>query len=269
MPFIGTQPRAGAYDLLDSITVSATDTFNLLLNGSAYYPQSPNHLLVSLNGTIQAPVNSFTISGSQIVFSENLLVTDVIDFILALGDVLSIGTPSANAVITSSMQDGAVTTTKLASSLDLSAKTMTYGNLPSANLTGALPAIDGSSLTGLTESQITDLQSYLTSTTGVTKTASTGSGELPSGTTAQRDGSPSAGYIRFNTTTVGFEGYDGSAWGAIGGGASAGGAIYENNNTITSSYTIAAGKNGHSVGPITISSGAAVTITSGQRWVVA
>src|SRR6056300_1467917 len=135
MPFIGTQPRAGAYSVLDSITVTATDTFNLLLDGSAYYPQSPNHLLVSINGSIQAPVSSFTISGSQIVFSENLLVTDVIDFILALGDILSIGTPSANAVTTASMQDGTVTTAKLASSLDLSGKTMTYGNLSSANLT--------------------------------------------------------------------------------------------------------------------------------------
>ena len=59
----------------------------------------------------------------------------------------------------------------------------------------------------------------------VTKTSATGSGELPSGTTAQRDGSPSAGYIRFNSDETSFEGYDGSAWGAIGGGASAGGAI--------------------------------------------
>ena len=120
-------------------------------------------------------------------------------------------------------------------------------------------------------STLTNDSGYLTSTTGVTKTASTGSGVLPAGTTAQRDGSPAAGYIRFNSDDTSFEGYDGSAWGSIGGGggASAGGAIYENNDTITSSYTIAAGKNGHSVGPITISSGAAVTITSGQRWVVA
>ena len=103
MPFIGTQPKAGAYSILDSITVTATDTFNLTLDGSAYYPQSPNHLLVSINGSIQAPVNSFTINGSQIIFSESLLVTDTIDFILALGDVLSIGTPSANAVTTSSI----------------------------------------------------------------------------------------------------------------------------------------------------------------------
>ena len=114
-------------------------------------------------------------------------------------------------------------------------------------------------------------QGYATTALTVAKTSSTGSGVLPSGTDAQRDVTPSAGYLRFNTTSSSFEGYDGSAWGAIGGGggASAGGAIYENTDEITSSYTIAAGKNGHSVGPITIASGVSVTITSGQRWVVA
>ncbi len=50
----------------------------------------------------------------------------------------------------------------------------------------------------------------------VSKTSLTGSAPLPSGTTAQRDGSPSAGFIRFNTETAFFEGYDGSAWGAVG-----------------------------------------------------
>ena len=102
----------------------------------------------------------------------------------------------------------------------------------------------------------------------VTKTSATGSGELPSGTTAQRDGSPSAGYIRFNSDEGSFEGYDGSAWGSIGGGASAGGAIYENKDDITANYTITSGSNGFSVGPMTIASGVSVTVPSGQRWVV-
>ena len=52
----------------------------------------------------------------------------------------------------------------------------------------------------------------------VPQTSSTGSAELPTGTTAQRDGSPSAGYIRFNSTEGVFEGYDGTEWSAIGGG---------------------------------------------------
>lgn len=102
----------------------------------------------------------------------------------------------------------------------------------------------------------------------VTKTSATGSAELPSGTTAERDGSPAAGYIRFNSDETSFEGYDGSAWGAIGGGASAGGVIYENSTTISENYTLTTGTNGMSVGPITIDSGVSVTIPSGQRWVV-
>ena len=52
-----------------------------------------------------------------------------------------------------------------------------------------------------------------------TITSSTGAAIIPSGTTAQRDGSPVAGYLRFNTSDSSFEGYDGSAWGAIGGTA--------------------------------------------------
>lgn len=43
-------------------------------------------------------------------------------------------------------------------------------------------------------------------------TGATGSLVLPSGTTAQRDGSPSAGYSRWNTTTSRFERWTGSVW---------------------------------------------------------
>jgi hypothetical protein len=41
-----------------------------------------------------------------------------------------------------------------------------------------------------------------------------------------------------------------------------------NANTVATSYTIAAGYNASSVGPITVSGGVVVTITAGQRWVV-
>ena len=102
----------------------------------------------------------------------------------------------------------------------------------------------------------------------IEKTASTGSATIPAGTTAQRDGSPSAGLLRFNSTTAGFEGYDGSAWGSIGGGASAGGAIYENTNSIASNYTLSTNTNGMSVSPLTINTGITVTVPSGARWVI-
>lgn len=51
-------------------------------------------------------------------------------------------------------------------------------------------------------------------------------------------------------------------------GAAAGGGIYVNNDVISQDYTISTGQNGFSVGPMTISSGYAVTVSSGQRWVI-
>ena len=152
MPFIGKQPQVGAYSKLDLITTSATATYNLTLDSGAYYPQSANHLLVSLNGVMQAPQDSFTISGSTITFASALTSSDNIDFIMALGDTLDIGVPSAGSVNTSQLANDAVTTAKItdanittakinanavtvakmASTLDLSSNTVTLNKNASA-----------------------------------------------------------------------------------------------------------------------------------------
>ena len=44
--------------------------------------------------------------------------------------------------------------------------------------------------------------------------------------------------------------------------------IFVNNATVGTSYTIASGYNGHSVGPVTLGSGVAVTVASNQRWLI-
>ncbi len=72
---------------------------------------------------------------------------------------------------------------------------------------------------------------------------STASFKVPSGTTAQR-GTTATGAFRFNTTDTSFEGYDGSAWGAIGGAEN----VYAKETftatanqttfTLTSAYTV-------------------------------
>lgn len=56
-----------------------------------------------------------------------------------------------------------------------------------------------------------------TVTDGLLRTGANGAAIIPTGTDAQRP-SPVAGLFRFNTTSDEFEGYDGTAWGAIGGG---------------------------------------------------
>jgi hypothetical protein len=102
-------------------------------------------------------------------------------------------------------------------------------------------------------------------------TSATGSAVIPSGTDGQRDGSPSAGYFRFNTTLGKFEGYSGTAWGSVGGGATGGGSddlFIENGQTMTTNYTIPSTKNAMSTGPITINSGVTLTVSSGARYVV-
>lgn len=103
------------------------------------------------------------------------------------------------------------------------------------------------------------------------KTSTTGSAKIPSGTTAQRDGTPATGYFRYNTSLAKFEGYNGSAWGSIGGGATGAGgdAVFvENDQTVTTDYTITSGKNAGSFGPITINSGASVTVPTGSVWTI-
>jgi hypothetical protein len=98
----------------------------------------------------------------------------------------------------------------------------------------------------------------------------TGAILLPVGTTGQQPtGVP--GKIRYNSTNTKFEGYSNGAWSSIGGGATGGGAdqvFVENGVTVTTNYTLTTGYNAESVGPITINSGVAVSIPSGQRWCI-
>ena len=57
------------------------------------------------------------------------------------------------------------------------------------------------------------------------------------------------------------------SWAAAGGGA-INNIFWENNQNITSSYTITNGKNAGSFGPITIDSGVTVTVGAGETWTV-
>ena len=55
---------------------------------------------------------------------------------------------------------------------------------------------------------------------------------------------------------------------AAGSGGSGGTVISENEQVINSSYTLTTGSNGHSVGPVTISSGVSVTVPANATWMV-
>jgi hypothetical protein len=124
--------------------------------------------------------------------------------------------------------------------------------------------------TGVTVSAALSVTSTVAVTGDITMSG-TGEIGLPAGSTAQRSATPATGMFRFNTDLTRFEGYNGSAWGAVGGGATGGGTdqIFSlNGQTITTSYAIPSGQNALTVGPVRVNSGAVVTVPSGSRWVV-
>ena len=101
----------------------------------------------------------------------------------------------------------------------------------------------------------------------VAQTGTTASASIPAGTTGQRDGSPANGMFRYNSTLSEFEGYASGAWGSIG-GASAGGAIYENTDDITDNLYFNYRIEWHVSRAYTIAATKTVTVPSGQRWVI-
>ena len=113
-------------------------------------------------------------------------------------------------------------------------------------------------------------EKFVTTADGVDIT-STGSVKVPVGTTAQRNGAPATGDFRFNSTVATFEGYNGSAWGSVGGGATGAGGdtvFQENERVVTTNYTLSSNKSAMCVGPLTINTGVTVTIPSGERLVI-
>lgn len=126
--------------------------------------------------------------------------------------------------------------------------------------------LDSAATYGLKKLTWANLKAFFT-----LRTSSTGSSVLPSGTTAQRDGAPAAGYTRFNTDLTKAEIYNGTAWGSVGGGATGGGtdaAFMENDQAITTNYTLTANKNAISAGPISINTGVTVTVPTGATWTI-
>ena len=124
MAYIGKTPVIGNFVKLDSITAVNGQAAYTMQNGGSNFTdyESVNQFLVSLNGTIQAPTDSFTVSGSTLTFASNLSTGDVIDFIMVFGNSLSAGTPTDATVTTAKLADSAVTAAKITDATITAAK---------------------------------------------------------------------------------------------------------------------------------------------------
>jgi hypothetical protein len=135
--YIGNSPQSGVFRKLDALTFNgSTTTFNITCGGASTPVGDASQLFISLNGVIQEPGVAFTLAsgGTQLVFSS--APTNGMAF---FGVLLGVkGAPTVD--------DGQITTVKIADEAVTDAKIDT---LSASKLTGALPAIDGSALTGI------------------------------------------------------------------------------------------------------------------------
>ena len=121
MPFLGKSSGARVRNnnvLLDAITASATATYNLTKNSTAYPPAGATSLQVSLNGITQAPISGYTVAGSQLIFDSALTSNDVIDYVVAFEGLTSTVAVSDASVTVAKIADDAVTADKLANSIN-------------------------------------------------------------------------------------------------------------------------------------------------------
>ena len=110
MAYIGREHQIGNYQICDAISVvNGQAAYTMQVGSVNVIPESVNHMIVSLNGVIQKPGSSYTISSSTITFSSNLATGDSIDFIYLLGNVLDLGTPSDSTVTSGKLSGNLVT----------------------------------------------------------------------------------------------------------------------------------------------------------------
>jgi hypothetical protein len=165
-------------------------------------------------------------------------------------------TPSVTSVTSASLYGG----TAAASTLTLQSTTASSGTFTDSIV---LKVNNAGSVTAMTA--VASGIVYF----GTTTSPTTGAIALPTGTTGQQPGTALTGMLRFNTTKTSFEGYNGTSWASVGGGATGGSTdqiFYLNGQTVTADYSIPSSYNAGTFGPVTVNSGVTVTVPSGSTW---
>jgi hypothetical protein len=135
--YIGNSPQFGVFRKLDALTFNgSTTTFNITCGGASTPVGDASQLFISLNGVIQEPGVAFTLTsgGTQLVFSA--APTNGMSFFGVLLGVKGAPTVDDGQITTAKIANGAITNVKI-------------DTVAASKLTGALPAIDGSALTGI------------------------------------------------------------------------------------------------------------------------
>ena len=245
---------------------SGTPTFNgsivsydLRDSGVAANVTSVGQLIVSLNGVIQKPN-----SGSYNASNEGFYLegTNGIKFCTApaagsslfatlIGAATSIGTPSDNTVTEAKLTSDSVSEAKLkVSNSPVNGYFLQAQSGNTGGLTWAVVDLTALSAANLTSGTIPDARFPAT---------------LPAVSAANLTAIPAAN-ITGTLPAIDGSNLTGLQAGATGGNSGANAVFWENDNTVTHSYTITTNKNAGTFGPITINSGVTVTVPNNSTW---
>ena len=133
MAYIGKIPGGTAISnrILDSMTGDgSTNTLTL-----SETPNSVTDVALYCNGVMQRPGTDYTLAGNTITFTST--PANGVFICVLTGGSENVGSPAVDSITTDKLVNGVITDAKIS------------GTVSSSKLSGALPALDGSALTGM------------------------------------------------------------------------------------------------------------------------
>ena len=223
---------------------------------------------VNINTPSAGSVSTATIASGAVTTAK--IADDAVTQAKIADDAVGADQLASSAVVTASIVDGNVTTDKIANDAVTAAKladtSVSAGSYGSAT---AIPAITVDAQGRITAASTNSIN---TSTIPVADESTDTTCFPVFVTTATGDQAPKTGSnLTFNSATgaLGATSYTGDGSSLTGVASTvADGCIYENSQTISNNYTITTNKNAMSAGPITVASGATLTIPSGSTYTI-
>ena len=129
MPYVGRDLSIGDRKILTPTGTTPATTYTLQNASVDYYPSAAQNLIVSVGGVTQAPITAYTITGATIDFLGVSVAAANIDFIVAMGENVDVGTPS----------DGTISAAKLSSTF-YTENPITYSDITVSASSNAMAA---------------------------------------------------------------------------------------------------------------------------------